>query len=423
MFGELIVEASRNLMRHKLRSLLTALGIIFGIASVISMVSAGEGARRQILDQINELGTNNIIVNAKKPPAKQSAKTEEGGRSGIEYGLTFRDLRQMRETLPGLVDALPVHDVKDWLWFKSRRVESRIRGVTQSYFRRLNLVPMLGRTLDDHDEQERARVCVVRARVLEEARYVGDPLKLQLKIGAEYYQVVGVLPDFATKNPDRSMLGLDDRALEVYVPFETVVDRLGLTKGTYESGTYEVSRVELHQIVCTVADEKVVTAVARGVQQILATFHPRRDYEVVVPIELLQSRAAAQRTFDIVLPVIAGIALLVGGIGILNIMLASVTERTREIGIRRAIGATRFDITLQFLVETVMLALVGGLLGILLGIAGVKVIEQATDWKPVITPGAVLVSLLISCATGVAFGIYPARRAAMMDPVRALRHE
>jgi putative ABC transport system permease protein len=142
-----------------------------------------------------------------------------------------------------------------------------------------------------------------------------------------------------------------------------------------------------------------------------------------VPVELLQSRAQAQRTFDIVLPVIAGIALLVGGIGILNIMLASVTERTREIGIRRAIGASRFDITLQFLVETVMLALVGGLLGVLLGVAGVYGIEQFTDWKPVITPGAVLVSLVISCCTGIVFGIYPASRAAMMDPVRALRHD
>ena len=422
MFGELIREALRNLMRHKLRSLLTALGIIFGIASVISMVSAGEGARRQILAQIEELGTTNIIVNAVKPPAEQNTKKQEGGRL-LRYGLTFRDLNQIRTTLPAVTDALPVHDVKDWLWFKSRRVEARIRGVTSRYFERLRLVPILGRTLDDDDEAQRARVCVVRTRVLREARYVGDPLKLQLKIGREFYRVVGVLPDFASKNPDRAILGLDDRALEVYVPFETVCDRLGLTKGTFEAGTWEMARVELHQIVCAVDREENVTSAARGIQAILAHFHDRKDYEVAVPVELLQSRAQAQRTFDIVLPVIAGIALLVGGIGILNIMLASVTERTREIGIRRAIGASRFDITLQFLVETVTLALVGGLLGVLLGVAGVYGIEQFTDWKPVITPGSVLLSLGISCCTGVVFGIYPAHRAAMMDPVRALRHE
>lgn len=422
MFPELIVEALRNLARHKLRSLLTALGIIFGIASVMSMVSAGEGARREILAQIKELGTSNIIVNAVKPPADQNAKRNDGNFL-LRYGLTFRDLRQIRTTLPMVTDALPVHDVKDWIWFKSRRVEARIRGVTSRYFERLQLVPMLGRTLDDDDEAARARVCVVRARVLHEARYVGDPLKLELKIGAEYYRVVGVLPDFAGKGTDRSILGLDDRALEVYVPFETVVDRLGLTKGTFEAGTWEMARVELHQIVCTVDDEDHVTSAARGIQAILGKFHERKDYEVVVPVELLRQRAQAQRTFDIVLPVIAGIALLVGGIGILNIMLASVTERTREIGIRRAIGASQWDITLQFLVETVTLALVGGLLGVLLGTGGAFVLERFTEWTPVITPGAVAVALLISCATGVVFGIYPARRAAMMDPVRALRHE
>jgi putative ABC transport system permease protein len=422
VFGELIREALRNLMRHKLRSLLTALGIIFGIASVISMVSAGEGARREILEQIKELGTNNIIVNAVKPPAEQNTKKQEGGYL-LRYGLTFRDLDQIRETLPTITDALPVHDVKDWLWFKSRRVEARIRGVTPRYFDRLHLVPMRGRTLDDDDEAARARVCVVRARVLHEARYVGNPLKLQLKIGAEYYRVVGVLPDFAGKNPDRAILGIDDRALEVYVPFETVCDRLGFTKYQSDDGSSEYSRVELHQIVCTVDKEENVTAAARGVQAILAKFHDRKDYQVAVPVELLQSRAQAQRTFDIVLPVIAGIALLVGGIGILNIMLASVTERTREIGIRRAIGASRWDITLQFLVETVTLALVGGLLGVALGVVGVYGIEQFTDWKPVITPGSVVISLLISCCTGVVFGLYPARRAAMMDPVHALRHE
>ena len=422
MFAELITEALRNLMRHKLRSLLTALGIIFGIASVVSMVSAGEGARREILEQIRELGTSNIIVNAKKPPAEQNAKKAEGTYL-LTYGLTFHDLRQIRTTVPSVTAALPVHDVKDWIWFKSRRVEAKIHGVTERYFDQLGMKPIMGRLLDDKDEVERNRVCVVRTRVLREAHYVGDPLKLDLKIGSQYYRVIGVLPDFTSKNPDRAILGLDDRALEVYVPFETVVDRLGLTKGTYESGSYEMSRVELHQIVCTVDDEANVPMAARGIQAILGKFHERRDYEVTVPIELLQSRARTQRTFDIVLPVIAGIALLVGGIGILNIMLASVTERTREIGIRRAIGASQLDITLQFLIETVMLALVGGVLGVLLGVAGSLLIEHLTEWKPVVTLGAVSVSLAISCLTGIVFGIYPARRAAMMDPVHALRHE
>ena len=420
MFHELIVEALRNLMRHKLRSLLTALGIVFGIASVVAMVSTGEGARRAILAQIRELGTNNVIVNAVKPPAEQNTKKTSESYT-LEYGLTFHDLQQIQRTLPFVVDAVPVHDVNEWLWFGSRRVEAKIHGVTPAYFDRLNLRVMQGRLITADDERERRRVCVVRSRVLHEARYLGDPLKLDLKLGKQYYRVVGVLPDFASDNPDRAVLGLDDRSLEIYVPFATVADRLGFTKSTYESGSSEQSRTELHQIVVTVANEEDVPAAARGVQAILAKFHERKDYEVIVPIELLQSRARTQRTFDLVLPVIAGISLLVGGIGILNIMLASVTERTREIGIRRAIGASQWDVTLQFLIETVTLALVGGALGVLLGVVGAMLIEQATDWKPVITPWAVALS--ISCLTGVVFGIYPARRAARMDPVRALRHE
>jgi putative ABC transport system permease protein len=422
MLGELIREALRSLARHKLRSLLTALGIIFGIASVVSMVSAGEGARAAILARIAELGTTNIIVNAQKPPAEQDASKSEG-RHLLRYGLTFRDLEQIRRTLPTITSTLPVHDVEDWIWWKSRRVEARIHGVTPEYFARLGLVPMRGRVLTALDGSERARVCVVRARVIHEARYLGDPLRLDLRIGAHFYRVVGVLPDFTTANPDRAILGIDDRALEVYVPFDTVVDRLGFVSSTSDEGSSENTRVELHQIVCTVDDEANVPAAARAVHRILDRFHERRDYSVTVPIELLQQRAETQRTFDIVLPVIAGISLLVGGIGILNIMLASVTERTREIGIRRAIGASQLDITLQFLIETVVLTLIGGALGVLGGFGGALLIEQATDWRPVITPWAVGLAMGISCLTGIVFGLYPARRAALMDPVRALRYE
>ena len=166
-------------------------------------------------------------ANAQKPPAEQNTKKQEGN-SLLRYGLTYHDLRQIRATVPTVVDALPVHDVKDWLWWQSRRLEARIRGVTPRYFDCLHLQPMLGRTIDDDDERVRARVCVVRTRVLREAKYVGDPLKLQLKIGSEYYLVVGVLPDFASKNPDRSILGLDDRALEVYVPMTKIIHNEGV---------------------------------------------------------------------------------------------------------------------------------------------------------------------------------------------------
>lgn len=425
---ELLVEALRNLGRHKLRSFLTALGIIFGVASVMSMMSTGEGARRAILEQINQLGITNIIVNTKKPPESQSVQDAAAGGDEddvrvAQYGLSFHDARQIAETVPGVVEVLPVHDVEKWIWFKSRRLESKVRGVTPEYFDRLRLVPMQGRALTALDGQERARVCVVRERLLTESRYMGDPLKMDLKVGTEYLRVVGVLPDFEFQSPNKASLGIDDRALEVYVPYETVLDRFGITHRKETAGSFEISRVELHQIVCAVrAEEDVVTA-ARGIKAVLAHLHKKPDYEVVVPLELLESAQRTQRVFNIVLPIIAGISLLVGGIGILNIMLASITERTREIGIRRALGATGSDITWQFLVETVTLSGIGGLLGIAFGVLGVWILETLTQWDAVITPESVALSMGISCLTGVVFGLYPARRAAAMDPIEALRHE
>ncbi len=422
MLLELIREALRNLGRHKLRSFLTALGIIFGVASVMSMISTGEGARRAILDQISELGIRNIIINARKPPAEQNVQ-QDNTTYTLEYGLTFHDARQITATLPMITEVLQVHDVEEWIWFKSRRLQAKVRGVQPEYFTRLNLKPWLGRALTEQDGATRQRVCVVRSQLLRDARYVGDPLKLDLKLGKEYYRVVGVLQDGEFQSPNKLALGIDDRALEVYVPFETVLSRVGVESSTQSSGSYESSRVELHQLLCVVDDEQHVLDAARGVQAILDNLHARKDYEVTVPLELLESRRKTQRVFDIVLPIVAGVSLLVGGIGILNIMLASITERTREIGIRRALGATGADITAQFLVETVTLSSIGGLIGIALGAAGVALLRRLTEWDAVITPGAVGLSLGVSCLTGIVFGLYPARKAAQMEPIQALRHE
>jgi putative ABC transport system permease protein len=419
---ELIREALRNLARHKLRSFLTALGIIFGVASVMSMVSTGEGARRAILSQIQELGIRNIIINARKPPADQNVQTASDSWT-LNYGLTFRDADQIRATLPMVEQVLPVHDVEKWIWFKSRRIESKVRGVTPPYFEHLRLTPWLGRALTETDSRERARVCVIRNQLLREARYVGDPLKLDLKVGNDYYRVVGVLEDIEFQSPNKLALGIDERALEVYVPFETAIDRFGLQNYTRRAGSRESSYVELHQILCVVRSEDSVLNAARGIATILDTFHDKKDYEVTVPLELLESRQRTQRVFNIVLPIVAGISLLVGGIGILNIMLASITERTSEIGIRRALGATGMDITWQFLVETVTLSTVGGLIGVMLGAAGAALLRTLTDWDAVVTPWALFLSLGVSCLTGIAFGIYPARKAANMEPIRALRHE
>ncbi|RKY19078.1 MAG: hypothetical protein DRQ55_11600 [Planctomycetota bacterium] len=419
---ELVAEALRNLSRHTLRSFLTALGIIFGVASVMVMISTGEGAKQAILQQISQLGIRNIIVNARKPPVEVDVQEASEGRV-LHYGLTLRDTDQILSTVPGVEQVLPVHDVERFLWFKSRRLEAKVRGVTADYFPRLTLEPFIGRTLSVLDGSQRQRVAVIRQRLLEDAHYLGDPLKLDLKIGRDYYRVVGVLPEIEFQSPNRSSLGIDDRTQEIYVPYETAVERFGLTDSKQRAGSSERTKVELHQMLVVIEDESRVLSAARAVKTILESFHEKKDYEVIVPLELLESRQRTQKVFNIVLPIIAGISLLVGGIGILNIMLASITERTQEIGIRRALGATGGDITSQFLVETVTLSVIGGLLGVALGMLGVYLVRTFTEWDAIVTTWSVALSLGISCLTGVAFGIYPARRAAAMDPIEALRHE
>ncbi|HTE05070.1 MAG TPA: FtsX-like permease family protein, partial [Planctomycetota bacterium] len=367
------------------------------------------------------LGIHNIIVSTQKPPPEENVQGATTG-SALEYGLTFHDARQIAATLPVISQVLLVHDVEQWIWFKSRRIQAQVRGVTPEYLERLNLRPWLGRSLTSQDGATRERVCVVRNHLLQEARYLGDPLKLDLKLGHEYYHVVGVLPDNEFQSPNNLVLGIDDRSLEVYIPYETVLSRIGLESAA-SAGSTDTSRVELNSILCVVADDQDVMSAARGIQAVLENLHPRKDYMITVPLEMLASRQKTQRVFDIVLPIVAGVSLLVGGIGILNIMLASITERTREIGIRRALGATGADITAQFLVETVTLSGIGGLLGIGLGAAGVSLLRTLTEWDAVITPGAVALSLGVSCLTGIVFGLYPARKAAQMEPIRALRHE
>ena len=419
---ELVTDALRNLARHKLRSFLTALGIIFGIASVVLMVSVGEGGRQAILKQIGELGIRNIIVNAKKPPDEQNAMKQSQDWL-FRYGLTFKDFRQIGETVPLVERVLPVHDVKKSIWFKSRKIDAKVRGVTPEYFDALHMKPVLGRNLSHIDGEQRKRVAVVRARLLAESKYVGDPLKLDLRVGTQWFRVVGVLPDFEFQSPNKIVLGIDDRALEVYVPFETVVDRYGLTNSSSRQGSAENERVELSQMVCRVTSEEKVLEAARCITAVLAKLHDKRDYEVSVPLEQLASLQTTQETFNTMILITAAISLVVGGIGILNIMLASITERTREIGIRRALGASRGDIVLQFLVETVVIATIGGIIGVALGVGGAPAVSHFTGWQTSITPWAIVLSLAVSMLTGIVFGLYPARRAAFMDPIEALRHE
>ena len=418
---EMILLGVRNLLGYKLRTFLTMLGIIIGVAAVIAMLAFGEGAQAEILAQYGRLGIRNVIVNAVKPPEGNTVQTS--GSWIYSYGLTFKDEMQIRRTVPGVDRVFPVHTKKDVAWVGSRKAPVSLLGVRPGHLEFLHYRLAVGRPLSAADEIRRRRVAIIRAGLARELGYFGDLLDLEIRIGDDYYRVVGVLGDLEFATPAQKALGLDQKSFEVYAPYETIVERLGTTNFQRSSGSFEATNVELNQIIAEAVDESRVLATARMIRRILERFHEQPDYEIVVPLELLAQKQAAQRTFNLILILIASISLLVGGIGIANIMLATITERTREIGVRRALGAKRRAIVSQFLTETVAIAAIGGLIGVALGIGLVLIVAPYAGWPAIVTPGSVFLSFGISVGVGVLFGIFPAMRAARMDPIQALRYE
>jgi putative ABC transport system permease protein len=408
----------KNLLLHKMRSLLTTLGVVFGVASVIAMLSVGEGASRQALEQIRKLGSNNIILSSYK--SEEVEKTSPGTHSHMSiYGLLYEDERRVLESVPHVVKTVPVRQMKKTAGLGSRTTELRVVATTEQWFQ-LVLRPLLaGRTLVRADVEQRANVCVLTEfgarKLLAAESAVGNKIRL----GREYFEVVGIV---------RSEIGsasvqIPDEEIDIYIPIATDLERYGEIVAERTSGSRSMELVELHRLLVQIDDVTHVEAAASAIDTLLRRFHPLGDYKVSVPLTLLRQAEATKRTFNIVLGSIAGISLLVGGIGIMNIMLASVTERTREIGIRRAIGARRRQIVVQFLIETVVLSGMGGLIGIMLGIAIPWAITTLSKMPTVVEPFSVILSLVISMTVGVVFGLYPAIRAARLDPIDALRHE
>jgi putative ABC transport system permease protein len=252
-----------------------------------------------------------------------------------------------------------------------------------------------------------------------------DPLDQEVKIGAHYYQVVGLVRETSTeeKRPQSGDITSQPLDNNVYIPLSAARSRFGETLIRRSAGSQEQERVQLHQITVQFADTSSVETAVPEIEAVLNRFHAKRDFELIVPLQLLRQAEATKRIFNIVLGSIAAISLLVGGIGIMNIMLATVTERTREIGVRRALGAKQKDITSQFLVEAMVLAIGGGLIGVALGVLTPLIVSQLTDMKTIVTPVSIFLAFTISGAVGIIFGWYPASRAAQLDPIEALRHE
>ena len=409
-----------SLLLHKLRSLLTTLGVLFGTSSVIAMLAIGEGASSEAQETIKRLGSQNVILRSVKPPDDPATAGQQS--RVISYGLTVQDYERARDTFPGVDRVVPVRQVMQEVRNRDKVLRPRILCTTPEYEEVAGRMVWEGRFLTDRDSAEFANVCVLGTEVARQLFPLTSPLGARVRIGSDYFEVVGTVAPRTPRDSDPGKPG-EDVTEEVFLPLATAQRWFGEMQVQQRTGGRDMEEVQLHELVLEIDDLDNVVVVAEASRAMLERYHRKQDYEVVVPLELLAQAEETKRIFNIVLGSIAGISLLVGGIGIMNVMLATVTERTREIGIRRALGAKRHHIVSQFLVETVVLSVGGGLLGVALGLLIPIAVEYWADMRTVVTPGAPLLAFFISAGVGVVFGLYPAWRAAAMDPVEALRHE
>ena len=420
---------------HRLRSTLTTLGIVFGVCSVIAMLAIGEGASRQTQEAIARLGSTNLIIETVEPPEKG---TNTGDVETVRnYGLTYSDAESIRHTMPDVEVAVPIREVDQQARYLNRKVAIKIVGTIPWYTEIAPVRIIRGRFLSSIDLHNQQSVCVIDDDVARKLFAFDDPLGRHLGIRGSFYRVVGIAAAYSsTKNGNgfggdmASSAGGDGGAVgKVYVPLTTAKVRFGEFSFSLSGGSRSASKVELQKITVKVNPKdrtmglKEMLAMRDTLNVLLDRLHDKEDFRIVVPLELLVEAARTKRIFNIVLGSIAAISLLVGGIGIMNIMLASVSERTREIGIRRALGAKKRDIIAQFLTETVMLTLIGGILGIVLGVVIPYMVTRFAEMTTVVTPLSLILAFGISAAVGVTFGLYPAWRAANMDPIESLRHE
>ena len=400
----------RNLLAHKLRSLLTTLGIIFGVGAVIAMLSIGEGARRQAIEQIKLLGTNNIRINHITLTGEKAKDAE----TKFSRGLSFYDSKLIRSALSNINGVACLKFVEAEVRLRGKVSAGRVVGTDADYMNVTNFRPGDGRFIASLDVEEAKKVCVIGSEVAKDLFGYRNPVGRRIKISDSWFTVVGVMESKSIKDGKTSVIKVRNINKDIYIPITTALKRF----------TDSDRPQAVDEIAIQVKGQDQVVTTASIVKRILQRTHNEvEDYEIIIPSELLAQSQKTQRVFNIVMGSIAAISLLVGGIGIMNIMLATVTERTKEIGIRRALGGTERDILGQFLNETVLVSLIGGIIGIIVGVAMAKAINLFAEWDTVISGFSVFISFGISAIIGILFGIYPARKAAKMDPIAALRFE
>ncbi len=426
MFFATLRLAIRNLLLHKLRSMLTLLGTILGVASVIAMLSIGEGSKQEALEQIKRLGASNIIVRSIKPVNQSDVPTTGSSRDAVlAYGLTFGDLKAIEDleidgsiVVPSIIHKKNLHHAKKY------RAGVRVVGTTNNLPSIKEMRIREGRFFSSDELEKSANVVVIGDAIAYELFGMEDPIEKSLLVGDDAYRVIGVVGARDSGSATALAKDISDQNLDLYIPISTAQHRMGIVQRIVETGSRQLVRLELSEVTVRLKDQNQVRPFASVVRSILAKNHAdKKDYEVQVPLELMNQAEREKRLWNLVLGSIAGISLLVGGIGIMNIMLATVTERTREIGIRRAIGAKRHHIIMQFLMETTVLSTCGGILGVVTGIAIPWIFTRTLGIQTSTSLLSVIVAFGISVATGIIFGVYPAHKAASMNPIEALRHQ
>jgi len=435
---------------NKVRSLLTALGIIFGVAAVIAMLAIGNGAQQEILNQIKLVGVNNIVI---KPIVEQEEEkvTEQVGqkeKKKFSPGLTIRDVHSIQKVIPGLTSISPEIILDSYVLRNGLRRSAKLVGVDPVYFELYNFNLYEGQMFNKEQERLGAPVCIIGNSIKAKFFPTENPIGKSIKVGQQWLTIVGVLAERFVSESSISKLGIRNFNMDIYVPLQTVLIRYknrdkitaeALRLAAMQSRGFffmspgssddqnEAEKKNYHQLdrlVIQVDETNQLTTTAEIISRLLKRRHyDVVDYEIEIPELLLKQQQRTNDIFNYVLGAIAGISLLVGGIGIMNIMLASVLERIKEIGLRLSIGAKKSDIVQQFLFEAIMISISGGILGVILGVSMALVVSQVADIPTIVSFTSILLSFGVAATVGLIFGIAPARKAASQDPITSLRYE
>ncbi len=435
--------------------MLTALGIIFGVAAVIAMMAIGRGAQKEILDQMKLVGVNNIVISSKTENKKSSEKSDNSSQSQTKDnsdskdtrkfspGLTLQDAISIKQVIPTVDKVSPEVIYEVDVIRGGKKSTTKVTGTTPDFFGVFNLDLLQGEMFNEEQMKDGKPVCIIGSTIKGHFFSKENPIGKEIKCGPIWLTVIGILRNREVNQQALENLGISDYNNTIYIPVQTLLLRykdrsivnrnsfqneqvifFGMSYFSFNNQTENTSRNQVDKIVVQVKESRMVNPTTEVLKRMMLRRHAGvDDVEIKVPELLLKQEERTRDIFNMVLGAIASISLLIGGIGIMNIMLASVLERIKEIGIRQAIGATKNDIILQFLTEATMISITGGLIGIILGIVLSKLIMELTSIPTIVSPWSVVISFGVSATVGIVFGFMPARRASQQEPVASLRHE